>query len=153
MRNAKDIILEVAKDFEQTFGRKYSLYEKYQLDDAEIAVVVIGSTAGTAKVIVNELRSKGIKAGLLKIRIFRPFPTEQIAQDLAHIKAIAVMDRADSCSGTFAPLYSDVISSLYSTTSAGVLNPRTLSPEVGTLPLDYGGRSQVMLLNLACICV
>lgn len=121
MRNAKDIILEVAKDFEQTFGRKYSLYEKYQLDDAEIAVVVIGSTAGTAKVIVNELRSKGIKAGLLKIRIFRPFPTEQIAQDLAHIKAIAVMDRADSCSGTFAPLYSDVISSLY---SAGVVAPK-----------------------------
>jgi pyruvate ferredoxin oxidoreductase alpha subunit len=121
MRNAKDIILEVAKDFEQTFGRKYDLYEKYQLDDAEIAIVVIGSAAGTTKVVVNELRSKGIKAGLLKIRIFRPFPTEQIVKNLAHVKAIAVMDRADSCSGAYAPLYSDVVSSLY---SAGIVTPK-----------------------------
>lgn len=121
MRSSKDIILEVAKEFKQTFCRSYDMYEKYQLDDAEIAIVVIGSTAGTAKVVVSELRSEGIKAGLLKIRVFRPFPTEQIAKDLAHIKAIAVMDKADSCSGAFAPLYSDIVSSLY---SAGVSAPR-----------------------------
>ncbi|MDR2395578.1 MAG: hypothetical protein LBD57_03090 [Endomicrobium sp.] len=121
MRDAKDVILKVAKDFEQTFGRKYDLYEKYQLDDAELAIVVIGSAAGTAKVVVNELRSKGIKAGILKIRVFRPFPAEQIAKDLAHVKAIAVMDRADSCSGGYAPLYSDVVSSLY---AAGIITPK-----------------------------
>ncbi|MDR1522718.1 MAG: hypothetical protein LBS29_01980 [Endomicrobium sp.] len=121
MRDAKDVILKVAKDFEQTFGRKYDLYEKYQLDDAELAIVVIGSAAGTAKVVVNELRSKGIKAGILKIRVFRPFPAEQIAKDLAHVKAIAVMDRADSCSGAYAPLYSDVVSSLY---AAGIITPK-----------------------------
>jgi pyruvate ferredoxin oxidoreductase alpha subunit len=121
MRDAKNIILDVAKDFEQSFGRKYDLYEKYQLEDAEIVIVVIGSAAGTAKVVVDELRAKGVKAGILKIRVFRPFPVEQIAKDLAHVKAIAVMDRADSCSGAYAPLYSDVVSSLY---SAGIVTPK-----------------------------
>jgi pyruvate ferredoxin oxidoreductase alpha subunit len=132
MRNSKDIILEVAKDFEKTFGRKYEMYEKFMLDDAEIAIVIIGSTAGTAKVVVKELREKGIKAGLLKIRVFRPFPTEQIAKDLSHVKAIAVLDRADSCSGAFAPLHSDVVSSLY---AAGVTTPKVVNYVYG-----LGGR-------------
>jgi pyruvate ferredoxin oxidoreductase alpha subunit len=132
MRDSKDIILNVAKDFEKTFGRKYEMYEKFMLDDAEIVIVVIGSTAGTAKVVVNELREKGIKAGLLKIRVFRPFPTEQIAKDLAHIKAIAVLDRADSCSGAFAPLHADVVSSLY---AAGVTTPKVVNYVYG-----LGGR-------------
>ncbi|MDR3256114.1 MAG: hypothetical protein LBT18_00400 [Endomicrobium sp.] len=132
MRDARNIILDVAKDFEKTFGRKYELYEKYMLDDAEIAIVVIGSTAGTAKVVVKELREKGIKAGLLKIRIYRPFPAEQIAKDLAHVKAIAVMDRADSCSGAFAPVYSDITASLY---AAGVTNPKIVNYVYG-----LGGR-------------
>jgi pyruvate ferredoxin oxidoreductase alpha subunit len=132
MRDSKDIILNVAKDFEKTFGRKYEMYEKFMLDDAEIAIVVIGSTAGTAKVVVNELREKGIKAGLLKIRVFRPFPMEHIANDLAYIKAIAVLDRADSCSGAFAPLYADVVSSLY---SAGVTTPKIVNYVYG-----LGGR-------------
>ncbi|MDR2811517.1 MAG: hypothetical protein LBB06_00175 [Endomicrobium sp.] len=132
MRDSKEIILNVAKDFEKTFGRKYEMYEKFMLDDAEIAIVVIGSTAGTTKVVVNELREKGIKAGLLKIRVFRPFPTEQIAKDLAHIKAIAVLDRADSCSGAFAPLHADVVSSLY---AAGVTTPKVVNYVYG-----LGGR-------------
>lgn len=132
MRNAKNIVLDVAKDFEKTFGRKYDLCEKYMLDDAEIAIAVIGSTAGTAKVVVNELREKGIKAGLLKIRVYRPFPAEEIAKDLAHVKAVAVMDRADSCSGAFAPVYSDIVASLY---ASGVTNPKVVNYVYG-----LGGR-------------
>ncbi len=69
MRDAKDIVLDIAEDFEKNFRRRYSLYEKYMLDDAEIAIAVIGSTAGTAKVVVSQLREKRIKAGLLKIRV------------------------------------------------------------------------------------
>lgn len=113
MRDSKEIILEVAKEFEKTFGRKYDMYEKFMMDDAEIAIVVIGSTAGTAKVVIKELREKGIKAGLIKIRVYRPFPAEMIAKDLAKVKAVAVLDRADSCSGTYAPVYSDVAAALY----------------------------------------
>ncbi|GHT56709.1 2-ketoisovalerate ferredoxin oxidoreductase subunit alpha [Endomicrobiia bacterium] len=132
MRDSSNITLEVANDFEKIFGRKYDLYEKFMFDDAEIAIVVIGSTAGTAKVVVQELREKGIKAGLLKIRVYRPFPAEQIAKDLTHIKAIAVMDRADSCSGAYAPLYSDVVASLY---TAGVVSPKAVNYVYG-----LGGR-------------
>jgi pyruvate ferredoxin oxidoreductase alpha subunit len=132
IRDSKDIVLEVAKDFEKTFGRKYDLYEKCMLDDAEIAIVVIGSAAGTAKVVVQELREKGIKAGLLKIRVFRPFPVEQIAKDLTHVKAIAVMDRADTCSGAYAPLYSDVVSSLF---ASGITAPKVVNYVYG-----LGGR-------------
>ncbi|MDR2860391.1 MAG: pyruvate ferredoxin oxidoreductase [Elusimicrobiota bacterium] len=132
MRDAKKIINDVAADFAKTFGRKYDLYEKYKLDDAEVAIVVIGSTAGTTKVVVDALREKGIKAGLLKIRVYRPFPAEEIAKDLAHIKAIAVLDRADSCSGTFAPVYSDVVASLY---AAGVTAPKVVNYVYG-----LGGR-------------
>ncbi|OEG69532.1 pyruvate ferredoxin oxidoreductase, partial [Candidatus Endomicrobiellum trichonymphae] len=132
MRDAKDIVLDVAKDFEKTFGRKYGLYEKYMLDDAEIAIAVIGSTAGTVKVVINELREKGIKAGLLKIRVYRPFPAEEIAKDLAHVKAVAVMDRADSCSGAFAPVYSDIAASLY---ASGIISPKVVNYVYG-----LGGR-------------
>jgi pyruvate ferredoxin oxidoreductase alpha subunit len=132
MKNAKQIILDTAKDFEKTFGRKYDLYEKYMLDDAEIAIVAIGSTAGTAKVVVNKLRQEGVKAGLLKIRVYRPFPCEQIAKDLAQVKAIAVMDRADSCSGAFAPVYSDLVASLY---AFGVTTPKVVNYVYG-----LGGR-------------
>jgi pyruvate ferredoxin oxidoreductase alpha subunit len=132
MKNSINIILEVGEYFEKIFGRKYDLYEKYMFDDAEIAVVVIGSTAGTAKVIVQELRAKGIKAGLLKIRVFRPFPAEQIVKDLSNIKAIAVMDRADSCSGAYAPLYSDIVASLY---AADVTGPNVVNYVYG-----LGGR-------------
>ena len=124
MRNSQSIILDVAKDFEKTFGRKYDMFEKFMMDDAEIAIVVIGSTAGTAKVVVKELREKGIKAGLIKIRVYRPFPAEMIAKDLANVKAVAVMDRADSCSGTFAPLYSDIAAAMY---SAGVTAPKLVN--------------------------
>ncbi|MDR0800213.1 MAG: hypothetical protein LBN01_01605 [Endomicrobium sp.] len=132
IRDAKDIVLNVSEDFKKTFGRKYDLYERYMLDDAEIAIVVIGSTAGTTKTVVKGLREKGIKAGLLKIRVYRPFPAEQIAKDLAHVKAVAVMDRADSCSGAFAPVYSDVVASLY---AAGVTNPKVINYVYG-----LGGR-------------
>jgi pyruvate ferredoxin oxidoreductase alpha subunit len=132
MRDAKDIVLDVVKDFEKTFGRKYGLYEKYMLDDAEVAIVVIGSTAGTAKVVINELREKGIKVGLLKIRVYRPFPAEEIAKDLAHVKAVAVMDRADSCSGAFAPVYSDIVASLY---ASGITSPKAVNYVYG-----LGGR-------------
>ena len=113
MRRAKDVILEVAKDFEKLTGRKYELFEEYQLKDAEIAIVCMNSTAGTTKAVVDELRQKGIKAGLLKIRVFRPFPGEEIAKALSHLKAIAVLDKADSLNAIGGALFSDVTSCMY----------------------------------------
>lgn len=113
MRNAKKVILEVAKDFEKMTGRKYSFFEEYRMEDAEIAVVCMNSTAGTTKTVVDELREKGIKAGMVKVRVFRPFPAEEIAEALGNLKAVAIMDKADSLNAMGAALYEDVISSMY----------------------------------------
>ncbi|MBR3255562.1 MAG: pyruvate ferredoxin oxidoreductase [Clostridia bacterium] len=113
MRNAKNVILEVSKDFEKTFGRKYGLFEEYKLDDAEIAIVCMNSTAGTTKFVVDSLREKGIKAGLLKIRVYRPFPGEEVANALSKMKAVAVLDKSDSLNGIGGALFTDVTSSMF----------------------------------------
>ena len=113
MRKAKQVILEVSKDFEKMTGRHYGLFEEYKLEDAEIAIVCMNSTAGTAKYVVDNLREKGVKAGLLKIRVFRPFPGEEVAKALSHVKAVAVLDKADSLNGIGGALFEDVTSSLF----------------------------------------
>lgn len=113
MINAKQAVLDVAEKFEKLTGRSYGLFEAYRLEDADYAMVLIGSAAGTAKDAVDELRDKGVKAGLLKIRLFRPFPAQEIANALAHVKAVAVMDRAESLSSQGGPLGSEVMAALY----------------------------------------
>ena len=113
MRNAKKVIAEVSAEFEKMTGRKYSFFEEYRMDDAEIAVVCMNSTAGTTKTVVDELREKGIKAGMVKVRVFRPFPAEEIAEALGNLKAVAIMDKADSLNAMGGALYEDVISSMY----------------------------------------
>ncbi len=113
MRNAKKVILEVAEEFEKLTGRKYGLFEEYKMDDADIAIVCMNSTAGTTKFVVDELRNKGIKAGLLKVRVFRPFPAEEIAKALSKVKAVAVLDKADSLNAAGGALFTDVTSGMY----------------------------------------
>ena len=113
MKNAKKVIKEVAEDFEKWTGRKYEFFEKYKLDDAEIAIVCMNSTAGTTKAVVDKLREKGVKAGLLKLRMFRPFPAEEIAEALSHLKAVAVLDKADSLNAAGGALFEDVTSAMY----------------------------------------
>ena len=113
MKNAKKVILEVSEEFEKLTGRKYELFEKYKIDDAEYVIVCMNSTAGTAKRAADELREKGIKAGVLKVRVFRPFPGEEIAKELKNTKSIAVLDKADSLNGQGGALYEDVVSGLY----------------------------------------
>lgn len=113
MKNAKKVILEVAEEFEKLTGRKYNLFEEYKLEDAEIAIVCMNSTAGTAKFVVDDLRNKGIKAGLLKVRVFRPFPAEEISKALSHLKAVAVLDKADSLNAAGGALFTDITSGMY----------------------------------------
>lgn len=113
MKNAKKVILEVAQEFEQMTGQRYGFFEGYRLEDAETAVVAIGSVCGTAKDAIDALRTKGVKAGLLKIRVFRPFPGEEIAKALKHCKAIGIMDRAESYSANGGPLGAEVTAALY----------------------------------------
>jgi len=118
MRKALDVIKQVHADYAKLSGRSYGngLVEAYNLDDAEIAVVCIGSTAGTVKTVVDELREKGIKAGLLRLRAFRPLPVEDIVSNLAGKKAVAVMDRACSFGGNGGPLFHEIRHSVYDLT-------------------------------------
>ena len=113
MRKAKEVIVEVAKEFEKLTGRSYGLFESYKMDDAERVLVMIGSTAGTAKAAIDALRQKGEKVGLIKVRVFRPFPAEEMAQALANCKAVAIMDKCDGFNGKGAPLFNEVCSALY----------------------------------------
>ena len=120
MIESKKIIEEVSKEFEKISGRKYDLFESYKLDDADVGIVVLNSTAGTAKVVVDRLRDSGIKAGLLKPRTFRPLPYKELADSLKHLKALAIMDKADSVNGMCGPMYSEIVAGL---AKANVLIP------------------------------
>lgn len=108
MKNAIKVIKDVAKEFEAMTGRKYDMLEEYRMDDAEYAVVIIGSSAGAGKEAVDELRNAGVKAGLVKVRVFRPFPVEEIVAALKNLKAVAIMDKTDSFSAAGGPLGSEV---------------------------------------------
>jgi pyruvate ferredoxin oxidoreductase alpha subunit len=114
MSKVPEVVLNVAKKFEKLSGRRYELFEKYRLDDAEIGIVILNSAAGTSKDVIDEFRDKGIKAGLLKPRLFRPFPYEEIGNTLKHLKAVCVLDRADAFGGSYGPLFIEIATSLFS---------------------------------------
>jgi pyruvate ferredoxin oxidoreductase alpha subunit len=111
---APRVILQVAEAFNRSFGRNYALFEPYHLEDARVAIVVANSTAGTAKVVVDRLREEGRKAGLLKVRVFRPFPDRELADALRHLEAVAVMDRSVSFGAmqNAGPLFLELVAAL-----------------------------------------
>ena len=99
LENAKEVILEVAKKFKEISGREYGFFEEYKTEDADYIMLIMGSAAGTAKEAVDHLREQGKKVGVLKLRVFRPFPAEEIAEALKGCKAVAIMDRCESYNG------------------------------------------------------
>lgn len=133
MAGAKDVVVEVAKEFAKKFGREYGLFDAYRLEDAETAIVILNSAAGTTKVAIDSLRKQGMKVGLLRPRLFRPFPFKEIVEALKHVKAIAVLDRADSMSGFGGPLFNEVRSALYDLDA----RPKVVSRIYGLGGRDY----------------
>ena len=113
LENAKEVILEVAKKFKEISGREYGLFEEYKTKDADYIMLIMGSAAGTAKEAVDHLREQGKKVGVLKLRVFRPFPAEEIDEALKGCKAVAIMDRCESYNGNGGPLGSEVTAGLY----------------------------------------
>ncbi|MBS3818441.1 pyruvate ferredoxin oxidoreductase [bacterium] len=113
IENAPKVIEEVGKEFGKEFGREYGFFEEYRTDDAEVCIVVMSSAAGTCKDAVDELRNQGKKVGLLKPRVFRPFPHRKIAEVLKRMKAVAVLDRSSSPGAFGAPLFTEIRSALY----------------------------------------
>ena len=121
MKNSKQVILDVAAAFEKVSGRQYGLFEEYRMDEADRAIVIIGSSAGTAKAAVDQLRDQGEKVGLIKIRVFRPFPMEELAEALIGITAVAIMDKAEGFSACGGPLFAETRSACYGMDNAPCL--------------------------------
>ena len=113
LENAKEVILEVAEKFEKMSGRHYGLFEEYRTEDADYIMLLIGSAAGTAKQAVDDLREQGHKVGVIKLRVFRPFPAKELAEALKGCKAVAIMDRCESYNGNGGPLGSEVTAGLF----------------------------------------
>jgi pyruvate ferredoxin oxidoreductase alpha subunit len=133
MKNAFEVIKQVHNEFAELSGRSYGngLVEAYRLDDAEIVTVCVGSTAGTVKTVVDTMREKGIKAGLLKLRTFRPLPVEDIINDLSGKKAVAVMDRSSSFGANGGPVFIEIRHALFNVMD---------SPQVVNYIYGLGGR-------------
>jgi len=113
IERSRGIIKKVADEFAKKFKRSYGFFEEYKLNDAEVAIVTMSSTAGTTKDVVDELRDKGLKVGLLRPRVFRPFPNKEIAKALSGLKAVAVLDRSDSFGAEGGQLFTEIRSALY----------------------------------------
>ncbi len=124
MIDAKEVIKKVGAEFGKITGRTYGLIETYEMEDAEEAILIIGSSAGTAKEAIQELRAQNKKVGLIKIRSFRPFPSEEIAEALKHVKAFAAMDKDDSFNAHCGPIYAETCAALY---AAGIHEPKGIN--------------------------
>ncbi len=115
LSKAMPIIVQVGEEYGKLTGRKYGIFDPYKMDDAEVAIVVLSSTAGTARTVVKALRQKGIKIGLLKPRVFRPFPAQELTEALKNVKVVAVLDRsiAFGAMGGAGPLFLELCAALY----------------------------------------
>jgi len=123
-RNAMDLGLDsikrVGDEWAEVVGRSFDHVETWGMEDAERAIVVMGSAAGNARAVARRLRAEGEKVGVVKVRTYRPFPAADIADALASVKAIAVLDRAETFASQAGPLGLDVMSALY---DAGINTP------------------------------
>ncbi|MDI6891687.1 MAG: pyruvate ferredoxin oxidoreductase [Actinomycetota bacterium] len=112
IERSRKVVLDVADEFKRISGREYGCFEPYRLDDAEVALVVLNSAAGTSKCVVDAMREEGYPVGILKLRVFRPFLARELSEALKHLKAVAILERATS-PGSFGPLYAEIRSALY----------------------------------------
>ncbi len=113
MENARAVVKAVGAEYAALSGRPFDVLETFGMDDAEVAVVVLGSTAGNTRAVARHLREQGIKAGVVKVRVWRPFPYAELAALLKGVKAVAVLDRAESFGAEGGPLFLEVRSALY----------------------------------------
>ncbi len=134
LEKALEVIPIIGEEYGRMSGRYYGLIEPYRLDDADYAIVVLGSTAGVVRLVVDELRQEGIRAGMLKVRSFRPFPAKAVAEALGSRKAVAVLDRSISFGAQGNPLFLEVCTALFT---------RNLQPKVVNYVYGLGGRDTI----------
>jgi len=113
MKHALRVIPEVDAEYAEVSGRRYGVLHPYRMEDAEVALIGLGSTMGTVRHVVDALRSEGVKAGLLKMRVFRPFPAEELIEAVGDVPVIGVLDKAASFGAPGGPLYEEVKTTFY----------------------------------------
>jgi len=113
MEHVPAVVTDVARQFEDLTGRKYEFIERYRLDDAKVAILILGSSAGTAKAVVDMLREEGKPVGMVKMRMFRPFPVDELVDALSGMDAVAVFDRSASFGAMGGPVYIETLAALY----------------------------------------
>ena len=113
MRNAKKVILEVDEEFSKLYGRRYGFFDSYRIEDADVILLTMGSMTGTARVAVDELREKGKRVGILKVRVFRPFPYKEICDAVKGAKVLATVDRNVEPGAFGGVLFTEIRSALY----------------------------------------
>jgi len=148
MNDSTEEYQKIAKEFEDLSGRAKDYFEAYALEDAEQAIVLMGSAAGTAKDVVDKMRAEGKKVGLLKLNLFRPFPAEKIAEALKNVRSLAILDRAMSI-GTMPPLYQEIVSCLHRLPAIKKKDDETIiiknaTPKVQSYVYGLGGRDIFM---------
>jgi pyruvate ferredoxin oxidoreductase alpha subunit len=136
LSKAKPVIVEVGEEYGELTGRKYGIFETYGMDDAEMAIIVLSSASGTARMVVRELREKGVKIGLIKPRVFRPFPAQEFAEALADVKAVGVLDR----SVVFGAMNGDGPGPLYLELCAALFAAGNTKARVADYVFGLGGR-------------
>ena len=124
MMNAKQVIADVTAEFAQLTGREYGMFEEYNADGAEVCVVLLNSTAGTAKYVADDFAAQGKKIAIIKPRVYRPFPVDEMVAALAKYKVVAIMDKADSFNAAGGPLFTDVTSAMY---AKNVFGPKVIN--------------------------
>jgi pyruvate ferredoxin oxidoreductase alpha subunit len=131
MENVQSVLDKVCKEYKGVSGRNYGILETFGMEDAEAAIVCLGSTAGTAKEVARKLRAQGKKVGVIKLWLYRPFPTEQLNAALKKVKALAVFDKAVSFGAPYGALCSDVVSTVHTLKA---------SPKIFNVIYGLGGR-------------
>jgi pyruvate ferredoxin oxidoreductase alpha subunit len=137
MDRAKAIIVEVGREYGRLSGRNYGLFETYRLEDAEVAVVVQASATGVCRMMVDNLREKGLPVGLLRLRVFRPFPADELVGALQHLKVVGVLDRAACPGSRGGPVFIDLKAAFYDAFSQRKVDPQT---KIVSFLYGLGGR-------------
>ncbi|MFH1560377.1 MAG: transketolase C-terminal domain-containing protein [Chloroflexota bacterium] len=145
LRSAKEVILQVWRDFGELSGRYYSPVESYQSEGAKVLLLTMGSYSETATIAIDEMRKRGREVGLIRLRLWRPFPFEELRQAVRHADVLIVLDRSLSVGGQGGPVCSEVKSALYQeerrpqvSSFIGGLGGRDMSPEEFEYIIDRG---------------
>lgn len=142
MKNSLKVIQDVGEEYGKLTGRKYELFESVGMEDAEYALIALGSAGGTVRSTVERLRKDGVPIGMIKLRSFRPFPAHQLAELLSPLKAVAILDRSETFAGGMGgPVFTEVRSALYD---------KEVRPKLMSYIYGLGGRDlSVELVNQA----